>query len=484
MVDRVYTAEPTLVKFHADSKSVVRCVMGNIGSGKSVACAQEIFARAVRQAPNKHGRRRTRWAIIRQTYPELISTTIKTWQDWFPHNVCPITFGAPIMGHMCFNLSDKTILDMEILFLAMNIPKDAKKVLSLEITGAWLNEAREVDKSIVDAVIGRTGRFPAKMDGAPLTWSGVIMDTNPPDETHWWYRLAEETPPEDLPGWKFYRQPPALIEVAPGKYKPNPHAENVRHQQLGYDYWMRQVPGKTREWIKVYLQGEYGTIMAGKPIYEGQWADSAHVAEVEMIAKTELVAGWDWGLTPAFVLGQVTPTGRLEILDELIGENIGAEQFAQDFVLPFLARRYPGRHIVHVGDPAGMQKSQVDERSVFEALYRMGIKLRPAPTQNPLDRIEAVRWFLGRMCGGKPGFALSPRCKMLRKAFNGGYRFRQLQVAGSAQYSDKPDKNEFSHVSDALQYLCSHLRHPYLKKANDNERPLPRYRPAEAIGGY
>lgn len=478
----IYNAEPTPQRFHA-SNARVRCLMGPIGGGKSVACAQEIVARAIRQAPNPRGVRRSRWAVVRQTYPELISTTIKTWQEWFPHNVCPITYGSPITGQMRFSLNDDTQVDLEVLFLAMSIPKDAKKVLSLEITGAWVNEARELDKSLIDALDGRLGRFPPKIDGAPLTWTGMIMDTNPPDETHWWYRLAEETPREELAGWRFFRQPPALLEIAPGKFKINPHAENIDNQQMGADYWLSKVPGKTREWIKVYLLGEYGTVMAGKPIYEGQWSDSAHVAECRAIPNVEMIAGWDWGLTPACVLGHITPTGRLEILDEIIGENIGVEQFANDFVLPHLARSYPGKSIVHVGDPAGAQRAQTDERSVFDALRAIGIKIRPAPTQNKTERWEAVRWFLGRMVGGKPGFALSPKCKILRKGFNGGYRFRQLQVGGETRYSEEADKNIYSHAADALGYLCCHLRQPYRKPAAAN-RPAPKYRPAEAIGGY
>lgn len=453
-------------------------------SGKSVACAQEIVARAIRQAPNPQGVRRTRWAIVRNSYPELLSTTIKTWQEWFPHNVCPITYGSPITGMMRFALGDETSVELEVMFLAMNIPKDAKKVLSLEITGAWINEAREIEKTIVDAIGGRIGRFPSKIDGAPLTWSGIIMDTNPPDESHWWYRLAEETPREELKGWRFFRQPTAIIEVAPGQYKGNSHAENVNNQQLGIDYWLRQVPGKTREWIKVYLQGEYGTVMAGKPIFEGQWSDSTHVAECSALPRTELIAGWDWGLTPAFVLGQITPSGRLEILDELIGDNIGVEQFANEFVIPHLARHYPGKIIIHVGDPAGAQRAQTDERSVFDALKRLGIAVRPAPTQNKTERWEAVRWFLGRMVGGKPAFALSPKCKMLRKGFNGGYRFRQLQVGGESRYSEEADKaGPYSHCADALQYLCCYIRRPY-QRNEQKTRPVPRYRPADAVVGY
>ena len=50
---------------------------------------------------------------------------------------------------------------------------------------------------------GRVGRFPPAK-GSAKGWSGIILDTNPPDTDHWWYRLAEEEQPK---GFKFFSQP-------------------------------------------------------------------------------------------------------------------------------------------------------------------------------------------------------------------------------------------------------------------------------------
>ena len=44
------------------------------------------------------------------------------------------------------------------------------------------------------------------------------------------------------------------------------------------------------------------------------------------------------------------------------------------------------------------------------------------------------------------------RCKHLVKGFEGGYQYKRMQVSGE-RYADKPDKNHYSHVHDALQYL-------------------------------
>lgn len=222
-----YQASRTGAKFHA-SDAFVRGIMGPVGSGKSVMCVTEILKRAYQQKADANGRRRSRWAVVRNTYPELKATTIKTWSDWVPESICPIVYGAPITGHMETRLKDGTILDLEVLFLALDKMKDQKKLLSLELTGAWFNEVREIPKPIVDAMLSRVGRFPSKRDGGSK-WIGVIMDTNPPDDLHWYYHLAEEDTPA---GWEFFRQPGGLIRNG-DQYSINPDAENLEHLEGG-----------------------------------------------------------------------------------------------------------------------------------------------------------------------------------------------------------------------------------------------------------
>ena len=57
--------------------------------------------------------------------------------------------------------------------------------------------------------------------------------------------------------------------------------------------------------------------------------------------------------------------------------------------------------------------------------------------------------------GGEPGFVIDKRCKTLRKGFQGGYKYKRIQVGGSDdRFRDVPDKDKYSHPHDALQYLC------------------------------
>ena len=56
------------------------------------------------------------------------------------------------------------------------------------------------------------------------------------------------------------------------------------------------------------------------------------------------------------------------------------------------------------------------------------------------------------MVDGETGILIDPKCNNLIRGFAGGYHYRRLQVSGE-RYDEKPNKNRFSHVHDALQYL-------------------------------
>lgn len=154
-----YIATPTIARFHGD-RSFVKGIMGPVGSGKSTGCCFEIMTRAQTQRPSPRGVRMTRWAVIRNTYRELKDTTLNTWFDWFPEDV----FGPFNYGDMRHTIKYGNIA-MEVLFRALDKPQDIAKLLSLELTGAWINEAREIPKGILDTLTDRVGRYPAKRDG-------------------------------------------------------------------------------------------------------------------------------------------------------------------------------------------------------------------------------------------------------------------------------------------------------------------------------
>lgn len=446
---------PVAEQFIVDS-SFVSGLLGPVGSGKSSAAVWKMVIKALQQKPH-NGTRSSRWAVIRNTFPELKSTTIKTWLDWFPEPVSTMRWDSPITAHLRIpDIGDSTALDMEVLFFPLDRPEEVGKLKSLELTGGWINEASETEKAVLDMLTQRVGRFPAARRGGP-TWTGVIMDTNPPADDSWWYHYAEEETPA---GWKFFRQPGGLyFDVSRKEYLPNLDAENVNNLPGGHHYYFRQLAGKDDGWINVFLLANYGNISTGKPVYP-EWSDKVHVAEkaIEPIPGIPLLLGFDFGLTPACAIGQLTPRGRLHILRELHTDNMGIRQFATEVVRPTLVNDYPRFKHIAFGDPAGNIRAQTDEKTCLQELNSCGIPTDPADTNEFVARREAVAFWLTRMSDGKPAFQLDPSCKLLRRAFNGGYCYDRLQVVGSSRFKDRPTKNYLSHISDAVQYLALQAR--------------------------
>jgi len=434
-----YKPSPTLMKFHESSDmedAFVRGVKGPIGSGKSVAMCMEIMLRAQDQRPYK-GVRRSRWGVIRNTYRELVDTTIKTWMDWFPEHL-----GVWSTGNMCHTivqrLPDNTILYLEVLFRALDKPNDVKKLLSLELTGGWINEAKEIPKSVLDMLQGRVGRYPPPFKGG-ASWFGVIMDTNPPDNDHWWYKIFEEDCPDN---WKHFAQPSGLSD----------EAENL--ENLPKNYYKNLIGGHDKEWINVFVHGIYGFVSDGKPVWP-EYKDDIHyhAEELPHSGASTIYVGIDFGLTPAAVIGQLTATGQLQVIDELVTEDMGAMNFGL-LLHQKLSREYCGCTLEIYADPAGEQRSQTDETTPFMILQNQGIDAWPTYTNDFTIRREAVADYMQRLdFAGKPAFIVGPKAKMLRKALAGGYKYKRMQVTGDARFMDKPDKGRYSHVADALQYM-------------------------------
>lgn len=448
------------------SNHFFRGLRGPVGSGKSVCCALELFRRASMQEPGPDGIRRTRAAIIRNTNPQLKTTTIKTWLDWFPESAFGKFSWSPPFTHM-LRIGD---IEMEVIFLALDKPEDVKKLLSLELTFCWVNEAREVPKAIIDACTMRVGRYPSMRVGGP-TWYGVICDTNAPEEDHWWPIMAGDAPlPDYIPpdqammlvkpeNWEFFTQPPGMLEDKNEQgrlmgYRPNPLSEN-RHN-LTDSYYPKIIEGKTRSWIDVYVLNKLGALVDGKPVYPS-FNRAVHVSHEPLVADPalDLLVGLDFGLTPAAVFAQRTHRGRWMVLRELICTDMGAARFAETLKYT-LRTQFPehGAERIRIwGDPSGDFRAQTDETTPFQVLRSHGVVARAAPTNNPVIRQESVSVCLERMVDGLSGVIIDPNCTVLIAGFESGYHYRKLNLPGAERYDDKAEKNRFSHVHDACQYV-------------------------------
>ena len=452
---KTFSPSGPVAKAFMESEALFRGIMGPIGSAKSSTCCAEIMRRAGYYPPGPDGIRRPRFAVVRNTYPDLKSTTMETWFQWVPRSFGKVSWGAPIT-----HLVKAPGLEMEVLFLALDRDEDVRKLLSLELTGIWFNEARYTPKSIVDAATGRVGRW-VPYEAALTAWAGILADTNPPDTESWWYKLAEKQDQkmilkteeleselrvmgvlkEGQPLFEFFRQPSGL----------SPDAENIQHLRKGY--YQMAAANKTEDYIKVYIHGEYGFLIEGKPVYP-QYLDVTHTAKEVFgpIPGLPVLVGADFGLTPSAIFGQRLADGQWRIFAELVTEHCGPTRFAE-MLSAFFTTHYPDLKVVGAwGDPSGTAGEEED--TYFDILKsRTGWKWKPAPTNDPEIRREAVVNALNRMIEGKPGFCLSPSCSVLRKGFASGYHFKFVKTSNGTQMHEEPAKNAYSHPHDALQYL-------------------------------
>lgn len=459
-----YKPPGALCKAFFLSNANVRGIRGPVGSGKSAACCIEIMRRAKEQRPGRDGIRRSRWAIIRNTYAELRTTTMATWLSWFPEShFGPVVMNPPPYLHHI----RKGDVDLEVYFIALDSPEDVKKLLSLELTGGWINEAREVSKAIVDALTSRIRRYPAVKDGGS-NFFGVIMDTNAPDVEHWWPVMAGESPvPEHLSaadrllmlkpqGWEFFTQPGAMLPVrdlagAISGFTMNPLAENLHN--LDVEYYPAMLAGKRLDWVLVYVCNELGQVMDGKPVIS-QFQRERHVAPalITAVPGVIIVGGIDFGLTPAAVFKQQIG-GRWRTIGEIVTKNSGVSRFAPLFKA-YCIQQFPDHNPEQYllgGDPAGDSRAQTDEQTPFQMLRKHGIQARATHTNDVSIRLDAQQDPLMRVIDGQPGHIVSPNCTHLIAAYAGGYEYRRVGKSGD-KFEDVPNKNMHSHIADADQY--------------------------------
>ena len=449
--DKVYVPSDTGQSF-ADSNHFVNLVIGPYGSGKSTMCVQRIVRSACNMPRWFNGRRRARWAVVRNTSGELVSTTLQTWLTWFGGLGDIKKRQKPLLTYEHVFNDGNGIIELDLIFIALDRPDDVRKVKSLELTGVYLNELSELPQNVLSHFKGRVnGRYPSRSFCSEPHWSGIIADTNYPDTDHWIY---DQFVAKEIDSYKLFRQPSGLLKDDNNNWVRNPKADNAEH--LSPDYYVKLASGQSQDFIKVYCLGEWGSVSNGKLVYPEFNSDLHLINEVEAIQGDPIHLGWDGGLTPACVVVQMSERGQMRILKEYIGEDMGIRTFAESIVIPGLARDFP---YCKVGesffDPSGVARDDImEEMSVIGELCSLGIQTLPAQTNDIDVRLAAVRFFLNRMVDGKPSFIMSRNnCPALRKGFMQDYVYKRVAISGEERYKDKPDKNMSSHPHDALQYV-------------------------------
>jgi hypothetical protein len=487
--DKVYAPCPTGTKFH-ESKKRVKAVMGAFGSGKTTMNVCDVVRNACLMPRCKDGIRKAKFGFIRNTYGELESTTLPSWLHWFGELGHVNSRKKPYIFYKhTFNDGDG-VIELEVVFVSLDRVKSLKKFRSFEFTGIYINEATEIPSEAITQLSGRINRYPSHNECAPY-YSYISMDYNPPKPGHHLYNRFEKKP--NLKYEVLFKQPPGLLiddngvplRDESGEYIQNKNADNAEF--LGEDYYVLMANAATDfEEIKVFCLGQYGLVRDGKPVYEFQYNDDLHSIEHrEPNPELEIHFGWDYGTYyTACILFQISPTGQAYVFKEFVGCDGGLRGMIENRLLPFLTQHYPNYKLgMSTGDPSGNSGLHGDARSCIDILKEYEIETEPAATNSPIKRVETVRYFLTRMIERQPALQVSRTgCPILREGFISGYHFKKLRASsvGDKQFADEPNKNEFSHPHDALQYgLMRFLPHqetskPKLEQMKKQFQPVRR----------
>lgn len=450
MTTNINYTPPQVVADFMCSDASFRLIAGPVGSGKTTGVIFELFRRAAEQIPAPDGLRYTRFAIVRQTLQQMKATILKDVLQWLP-------------GIATWKVSDSTIfitcgdIRSEWLLIPLENLDDQRRLLSSQLTGAWISECIEIDADLVPPIDGRCGRYPnAAMGGC--TWHGIVADTNMPEEGSRWHELMEISTPAD---WMVFKQPGGLSPEAENLEWLNQTPETLqlpeRHPlrlAQGRVYYEKLARNPSPAWVKRYVHAEYGTDPSGSAVFGSTFNRAMHVVpHLDPVPGMVLIVGQDFGRDPCSILVQPNHRGQLLVLEEVMADDIGLQLHLNMNLRPRLAQpRYMGLTIAVVGDPAGTSKDSLYEINSFDMLRSAGFSAFPAPTNDLEPRIQAVEGWLSAMTFHGPGLLIDgSRCPMLVKALNGSYKFGKDKT-GEAK--PKPIKGNFSHIADALQYAA------------------------------
>lgn len=476
-----YTPSKTIRDFMlCDAK--MRAVMGPVGSGKTTGAIVELLRQSILMPVGVDGIRRSKMLIIRNTKQQLKDTTLASVLETLPVEIYKWREQEYTL-RIRFN-----DVESDWLFRSLDTPEDVQRVLSLQVTWAWVEEAREIPVSLLSDIEGRTGRYPSQANEFRYR-SGIIYTTNPPEVDSSHFKLLEGLPQEE-------GNDNSIINVAAFKQPSglSPEAENINN--LRPDYYEELAKGKTQQWIDVYVHGMYAQSQYGKPVYQRTFKYDKHVSNKVMkpMGNLPVIIGMDCARTPAACFMQVDFEGRIHIQYEAWALDMGAKTFIPQKLTPIIRNFYPTNPLIFIGDPAWVRQNETDDNSWFKELKAKfpkseGHTVKPSVTNDPIARISALEAELNSFPGGDPNVLINPNCLQLKEGLRSKYRYVRRKT-GNGELQDKPEKNNWSHIVEACQYgvmfasskfynSSDYIRVTYNPLAN-----ITTIRPADAVVGY
>jgi len=234
---------------------------------------------------------------------------------------------------------------------------------------------------------------------------------------------------------------------------------------------------RSDEWLLTAKSGiptaeferEYGDkwiVYDGKPVYGNDFVDSptGNVIQGPIIAtrRARLVSGWDAGPTDlnlAWVLALIQPAERrVTFIDEYYADNGDVEDFVQ-IVSSRLKLEWLklGGFSLHFCDQSVNTQGGTKKKSFADEMRLHGMTPQMGEISFAKRRISVFN-LLTHNKGGRPLWLCHERCTLLIEAMKGGYQYPKLpSPSAGGMYKEMPLKNKFSHIANAMEYVCSRV---------------------------
>lgn len=451
------------------STGPIDAITGPAGSGKTVASIFKSIRFTVAAMPvGKDGVVRVRGTVLRDNYRALYRTTLRSWFEFFP----PDWGGSLFTGgqdrpaqHVLKLMTVREVegvrrecpVELTVDFFAVGDVAIEELLKGYETSWIWCNEGDLLHRRVIPFSYSRTGRYPplASLPDGARRPRMVAVDFNPPDIDHPLWQACErgsfnekrgEEGDDTAASINFFHQPSGL----------SPEAENRAGKS--FEAYQEEAITLTESDVRRFVHGQPGYALDGKPVYsEFDYKRHVSAGPLAVLPGVPLDIGFDQGLSPGAVFFQTASNGQVRILAELVPEHgTGVSRFLEQ-VLHLLMGRLRGLPPgVYTADPSGFYGADriAGEMTWSEAVSKgLGHLIMPAPTNEPVLRIEAVKLLLKTSIDANtPALTIDPSCRMLIGGFAAHYKYRRIRNGATERFEDRPLKNDCATAHDALQY--------------------------------
>lgn len=418
------------------SDAMVNALISNTGEGKTFASIVALPLHAARcpLPPNQP----LRVAILRDTHQNIKMSIVPSIKE------TPI---APLCKfHDDFKvLTIKTPTPVEAHLLGIDDPASLSKLQGPEFGLIWINEPCPIidraNAGIAEDVFNLSLVRCARQKN---TIPRLQIDMNPGDTGHWTYkRLIEDRvldPDNPLITKKVWFIP----------YGENIHVNEVSRQAVKAAY-MRDPSAYQR-----FVKGEFAPTYVGTRVAP-QFNRSTHVSQFYLKPADGLWSFilWDGWHKPAALLGQMTPSGRMVILDLcFINKVTDIRTLISTQVMPLLNsprwKNVEHRGWRHIGD---FTMRQPDQSNRNETAARVVENTFGVPFESGPARWDVMKHGIGYglrelTADGLSRVVVDPRLEMLIAGLEGKWHYK-TDHHGSI-LKPKPVKNDHSHICDAF----------------------------------